>query len=286
MTEQLNPSLVEQVLERFGFSQKPPADFTGLTQIYDAWCRRVPFDNVRKMIHVRAEDPGPLPGDTPNDFFENWLRHGTGATCWGGNGSLCALLKALEFDACRGVATMMVAPDLPPNHGTVIVRLDNHLYGVDASILQGQPLSLDRSHATSVDHPAWGVKASFRDNRWHIFWRALLRTEGFECRIEYFPSSPQEFHDRHEQSRPWSPFNYQVHARINRGDAVIGLALGQKVEISSDGSVEKTDLDHIGRQDFLIRDCGMSEEIVSRLPIDVPTPPPPGSETARKASVG
>jgi len=40
------------------------------------------MDNVRKLIHLRANDPAPLPGDTPEDFFGAWLVHGAGGTCW------------------------------------------------------------------------------------------------------------------------------------------------------------------------------------------------------------
>ena len=87
---------------------RPAPDRDGLAAVYGAWCRRVPFDNVRKMIHVRAEDPGPLPGDDPTEFFESWLAHGAGGTCWAGNGALFALLQALGFSASRGVATMLV----------------------------------------------------------------------------------------------------------------------------------------------------------------------------------
>jgi len=42
----------------------------------------VPFDNVRKLIHVKSGKAGPLPGGTAEDFFTAWLRHGTGGTCW------------------------------------------------------------------------------------------------------------------------------------------------------------------------------------------------------------
>lgn len=37
--------------------------------LYAAWCRSVPFDNTRKLIALRAGDPGPLPGDSPRGFL-------------------------------------------------------------------------------------------------------------------------------------------------------------------------------------------------------------------------
>ena len=56
--------LFENVLLRLGFSQRPTPTLDGLCALYGAWCQRVPFDNVRKLIHVRAGENGPLPGST------------------------------------------------------------------------------------------------------------------------------------------------------------------------------------------------------------------------------
>jgi hypothetical protein len=59
-----------------------------ITVLHAAWCRTVPFDNVRKLTHVNNRAPDPLPGDDTTDFFEAWLTYGTDGTCWAGNGAL------------------------------------------------------------------------------------------------------------------------------------------------------------------------------------------------------
>jgi N-hydroxyarylamine O-acetyltransferase len=69
---------------KLGLSAHPAPTFGGLQTLYAAWCRKVPFDNVRKLIHLRRQDSSPLPGNNVGDFFEAWLRHGTGGTCWAG----------------------------------------------------------------------------------------------------------------------------------------------------------------------------------------------------------
>ena len=112
-------ALVESVLEKLGLAAAPAVDRAGLESLYHAWCRSVPFDNLQKLIHIRSGSAEPLPGDTPEEFFEAWLAHGTGGTCWAGNGALASLLAALGFAARRAIATMLVAPNLPPNHGSV-----------------------------------------------------------------------------------------------------------------------------------------------------------------------
>ena len=41
--------------------------------------------------------PPPLPGTQAADFFEHWLAHGTGGTCWSSSNALYMLVTALGF---------------------------------------------------------------------------------------------------------------------------------------------------------------------------------------------
>lgn len=279
----LPEELMERVLTKLGLTTRPGPDLEGLRAIYDAWCRKVPFDNVRKLIHVRARNGDALPGTTAEDFFEAWLKFGTGGTCWSGAGACQRLLKTLGFDAVRGIGTMLVVPNLPPNHGSVLVRFDGAHYLVDCSILHGEPLWLDESGETRVDHPAWGVQCARRDGRWHLAWRPLHKPDGFECRFERFGADHQEFVEFYEKTRPWSPFNYELSVRINRGDNVVGAGFGNAVILHGDGSTRSWRVSTEERNRLLIEDIGISEEIVRHLPADTPTPPPPSSQTAARS---
>lgn len=280
LVDVLPEELLERVLVRLGFSQKPEPTWEGLRRIYANWGQRIPFDNVRKMIHVRAGKAEPLPGSTATDFFEAWLRFGTGGTCWSGAGACQALLRTLGFEAVRGVGTMLVVPDLPPNHGTVMVTFDGARYLVDCSMLYGEPLRLEVGSETRVNHPAWGVNCAQREGRWHINWRPLHKVEGFECRLERFGAVHAEFEEFYDKTRPWSPFNYELSVRLNKSDKVVGAAFGQAVSLLNDGSVARGPIDDRERRRLLIEDIGLSEEIVSQLPADTATPPPPWSRTA------
>jgi arylamine N-acetyltransferase len=274
--------LFERVLIKLGFSHRPEPTPDSLAALYAAWCQRVPFDNVRKLIHTRAEDPRPFPGNTADDFFSAWLQHGAGGTCWSNAGASQALLQWLGFDAQRCIATMMVAPDIPPNHGAVCVTFDDHRYLVDTSILHGQPIKLENNREAAIEHPAWGVRGGWRDGHYYLNWRPLHKTDGLECRIDRFGVAANDYHDFYEQTRGWSPFNYEVNARINREQEVTGLAFGQAVTLHADGSVTQRTIDDNERRRILIDDFGLSEEIVSQMPEDRATPPPPGSNTANQ----
>ena len=277
--------LFELVLARLGFSGRPEPTLDNLRAVYSAWCQRVPFDNVRKLIHVRSRASGPLPGSSAEDFFEAWLRHGTGGTCWSGAGAFHALLTSLGFNADRGVGTMLVAPDVPPNHGTVLATFGAEKYLVDCAILHGEPLRLEENGETRIEHPAWGVRCSQRSGFWQVWWRALHKPDGLECRYEWFGAESGEFRDFYERTRAWSPFNYELTARVNRGDEVIGVSFGKAVTLRGNGQVAQAPIPHEERMRLLVEQFGMSEEIVSQIPEDVPTPPPPGTRARAEAEL-
>src|SRR3954451_6224840 len=192
----LPSNLTERVLDRLGYSAQPDVSLTALADLYERWCRRVPFDNIRKLIHVRSGDPRTLLGDAPNEFFEAWLDYGTGSTCWGGNGALCDLLVSLGYDARRAAATMVVAPGIPPNHGSVIVHFDDDRYVVDAAMLFVEPLPM--RIGARIAHPAWGVEALSIEGRFAIRWNALLRADPLDCRYDLYERTPADFSAFHE----------------------------------------------------------------------------------------
>ena len=280
-TGPLSPELVERVLERLGFTAYPETTLAGLTRFYQAWCQRVPFDNIRKLIHVRTDNPAALPGDTPNEFFEAWLAHGTGATCWAGNGALCDLLASIGFDTRRAAATMMVAPNLPPNHGSVVVHLGGERYIVDASMLFMQPLPL-RAGA-SIEHPAWGVDARSVDGHFTVRWNPLRRTDLLDCRFNQYDVSPAEFSAFHEATRTWSPFNFNLNLNVVRDGGRLAAVEGSRVVVGARGDLVSTPFTGEARLRFLVDEIGISEEIASLLPDDAPMTPPPGSRTASAA---
>ncbi len=280
----ISEPLTERVLAKLGISSRPPATLEGLRAVYGAWCLRVPFDNVRKLVHLARGDASPFPGTTAEDFFGVWLRHGSGGTCWATSNALFTLLSTLGFDVQRCVATMLAAPNIPPNHGSVLARIGGRSFLVDTSILTVEPLCLDSEGGSRVEHPAWGVTAAVRDGLWHVDWRPLHKTDGFACRYERFGAEHREYGEFYEGTRGWSPFNYQLTARTNRGGEVIGMSFGNAVTLRADGSVESVPITDDERRRRLCEDFGMSEELVSQLPADRETPPPPGSKTAAAAS--
>ena len=156
----LSPDLTEAVLSKLGLSERPALDRAGLDEIYRAWCRRVPFDNLVKRIHLGGGSPAPIPNGPPDAFFASWLAHGTGGTCWPSAGGLHALLVELGFDARRGSAAMFDNLYGPIHtHGTTLVRVDGVDYWVDSSMLTDVALPLVPHAPTRHDDPVSPVWA-------------------------------------------------------------------------------------------------------------------------------
>ena len=283
-SEPLAPSLVERVLDRFGFGTRPPSDRAGLSGLYAAWCRSVPFDNIQKRIALSQGAEGendPLPGDDPAGFFETWLEEGTGGTCWAGNGALCELLVALGFDAQRGIATMLVASGLPPNHGTVTVSFGDDRFLVDASMLHVEPLWLRRDAITRVGDVQWGAEARIEEGSFVVRWRPL-HADSLDCRIEAFGADPSEFSRWHAKTRAWSPFNFQLTARLHKEGGPLGVAFGEAAGISPESGRWQRPFEPEERMRFLIETLGVRESTAARLPSDEAMPPPPGAPTAEE----
>jgi hypothetical protein len=269
----VKPDTVAAVLEKLGVD-RPPADLAGLRDVYAAWCAAVPFDNVLKMIHVDEQRPGPLPGSTSDSFFEAWLECGAGGTCWAGNGALHDLLEALGFEVERALATMMPSPEMRgPNHASVVVTLAGERWIADASILSGEPIRIPAAGESPQNGPM--PRFEWLDGKPAVIWRTLRAPDGFPCRIERIGAEAAECDALHRKSGVWSPFNYELSARLMRGRTVIGVSPGERFTIGADGAISASQLDRAGRLAFLVEELGISEDIARRVPDDRPVPPRP-----------
>ena len=203
------------------------------------------------------------------------MRHGTGGTCWAGHTAWHALLTSLGFEVVRGVGTMLVAPDLPPNHATVVATVNGTRYIVDASMLHAEPMPIDVADG-GVSHGAWGLRTQRApDGPALIRWRPIHMPQGLDCRIDTIGVTAETFIVSHESTRGWSPFNYSLYSRVNRGDRVIGAAMGQWIEFDENGNAVMRALAADERVAVLVEKLGISEEMARAVPADLPMPPPP-----------
>jgi N-hydroxyarylamine O-acetyltransferase len=265
----LSPGLTEAVLTKLGCPERPDPDRAGLDRLYGAWCRRVPFDNLVKRIHLVSGSSDPFPNGEPAPFFESWLAYGTGGTCWPGSAALHALLVTLGFDARRGSAAMFDNLSGPIHtHGTVLVRIDGTDHWVDSSMLTDTALPLVPHEPTRHDDPLSPVWAEPVDDLWRVWWTSAANGEEIGCLLLDDDVTSEHYLARYEASRDMSPFNTAVYANRNTDGARMTVANGQRFERRAGGITSAPLGDDRGR--VLVEEFGYSDAIVARLPADDP----------------
>jgi len=216
----LQDDLRDRVLERLGFSHFPTPNLECLEALYCAWCARIPFDNVRKMIALRAKESRSLPGGQSREFFENWLSFGAGGTCWPTSNGLFELLCSLGFEAQRITGCMRDLGII--NHASVKVRIDDLDWLVDSSLLTNVPLPLSHNVFIHTD-PVFAVEVE-PDERTHVIWSNTPPNSTYlPCRLLANPADHACYLEKYERSRNQSPFNQRLYARRNRPGELLVL---------------------------------------------------------------
>ena len=280
----LSRELLAAVLERLDLQEPISVDLEGLTKVLQAFVFNVPLDNLRKRIWFAGDQEGPLPGGDPIDFFENWLRHGTGGTCWPLHGGFRALLRTLGFPARQIAGALLMGPggmtdeyDHDSNHTTVIVEFDGVEYLTDCNMGCVAPLPLNPHEATKAGWGIHEIEARPFDGWVEVrFWPQVNREQQVIYRPlrKYDPVKHDFALAEYDRTRHLSVFNKALLACYRHPDRILSVGRSNKILIDADANVTKTPITDDERARILVEDFGYSQEIVDMLP-----PDEDGSET-------
>ena len=255
----LDPELLARIQQRLGVPNHVTPDLAGLRQVYAAWCTHIPFDNIRKMISLHA-GAAKLAGLDAADFFENWLAHGYGGTCWPSSNALYVLLRSLGFDARRVAGAMFDMPDI--NHGTIKVRIDGRDWMADTSMLTYEPLELT-DKVVIRNGPANAVEAE-PDNGSYVIWADFPPLPEFiPCRLHRDPVDDEFYLERYEvYSRTQSPFNEKIYIRSGGPDGVSVLFGNGRFTRLADGGLDYREFDRDSLCTYLVEEARISQNLV------------------------
>lgn len=254
----IGPFLLQRVLSRLGLSQSSPADLDRLRSVYAAWCLSVPFDNLAKLIALRTQPDEPLPGMDATEFFERWLAHGVGGTCWSTSNALCELLLSLGFNARRVAGSMGDTGYI--GHGSVKVRIDDTDWLADSSMLTDILIPLTDTVFIS-DDTRFGCESEPAGDT-HVVWADLLPTPTLTpCRLLVDPTDHAYYVERFEASRTRSPFNERLFFRRNRESDRVVLTGNKRTRKSAEG-VESRELNPAELCAALTNEFGVSKDFV------------------------
>jgi arylamine N-acetyltransferase len=270
----LAPALVERVLTELGLRERPVLDLSGLNALYAAVSAKLPFDNVQKRIWFAGPQTTPLPCGGPSEFFENWLQHGTGGTCWPLNGAMYALAHALGFDTRRIVGSVIVEGyPRGANHGSVIVTMDGINYLVDAWMASFKVLPLMPGTSSSTGNGIHDIRAVPIESGFEIITYPGFNREQtlpFRPEPEYDPVDHALFLARYDRTKSVGFFNDAIFICRHFPSSILTMGRKSKFHLAADNTLTKTEPTEDERKKSLIEEFGLSEEIVDRLPPNVP----------------
>jgi arylamine N-acetyltransferase len=270
----LAPALVERVLMKLGLRQRPTLDLVGLNILYAAVSANIPFDNFQKRIWFAGPQTASLPSGDPSEFFNNWLQHDTGGTCWPINGAMYALAHALGFDARRIVGSVIVEGyPRGANHGSVLVTLDGISYLVDAWMASFKVRPLISGKPSSTGHGIHDVSAVPTESGFEIISYPGFDREHplpFRPEPEYDPVDHALFIARYNRTKMVGFFNHAIFICRHFPDSILTMGRKSKFHIAADNALTKTEPTEAERKQSLIEEFGLSEEIVEKLPPNVP----------------
>ena len=254
------PELRDRVLARLGLTNPVTVDLDGLRALYRAWCDKIPFDNVRKLIALRTGEDGPLPGTTGTDFFEHFLEYGTGGTCWPTANAIHELLVSMGF-ASRRVAGSMRDQGFV-THGTVKVTIDDADWLVDTSMLVNIPLLVGEKLFVSDDR-LFTAEVEPLDEE-HMVWFCNAPNDTYTpCRLMIDPIDHDYIHAAYEKSRGFGVFNQHIYARRNLPGMMLVLR-GPSLHRRTLGGTETTTLTRDQLLASLQHEFGIAEPMLKR----------------------
>ncbi len=149
----------------------------------------------------------------------------------------------------------------------------------------GQPLRLPQPGEPAEPAPHALPRVERRDDTFFIIWAHPKKPTGFPCRYDRIGVSPDDWDALHQRTGIWSPFNYALNVRLNRGAEVVGFVTGNRFAFDAGGAFSEAPRDRAGRDRFLIEELGIAPDLVARLPEDRDLPPAPEGFPSRPTEI-
>lgn len=256
----LTPEIAEKTLERLAINLPLIPNEEGLTKLYHEWCRNIPFDNFWKRLKFYDKEFSNQDQINANQFFEIWLKHGLGGTCWTTANAMCELLKYLGFDA--RIITGSMGDMGITNHGSLLVSFSNGKeYIIDTSILNEQPIKID---GEGIENPVHPIQLIHDSETTKIVFEHSTKRESMPCAINKNIISREQITEFYVTSIQNSLFNDCVYIRKNN-EGIVHSIVGVTYYTKTGDTLEKRELSEKERKEVLVDIMGLSTEIVAHI---------------------
>jgi arylamine N-acetyltransferase len=197
--------LLDRVLERWGLASAQDQTLEVLDRLHAAYIARVPFENVTKLVKAaRAGSPqGAMRG--PVEFWDEYLRWGSGGTCFAATSAYQFLLRYLGFSS-RIIFCQLPAAGAAA-HCALLVTLDEETVLVDVGYALPVPIPLSSRGAVRRSTVFYDVEVRPGPQDEYLVFSEDDRGQRFRYRLTLREVSDAELQEAWRRTfRPEAPY--------------------------------------------------------------------------------
>ncbi|SED15546.1 Arylamine N-acetyltransferase [Tenacibaculum sp. MAR_2009_124] len=255
----ISPEVLHKLLNRFKLSTTE-CNEEGLKKVYQAWCRNIPFDNFWKRLELEQSPFIEKDQIDATTFFEAWLEHGIGGTCWTTTNALQALLIDMGFQV-KFVGGSMGDMGLV-NHGSLIVTTnDKREFIVDTSISNEVPIEIIPN---TIDNTPHSIQLIDEQEKLSILFEFPSKKDLMKCAIYNNTLSSENVQKHHKESYTNSLFNDCVYIKKNN-EFGINTIIGNTLYTKTKNEIKKVTLNKEEIEKVLSNVMGLSDEIITHI---------------------
>jgi arylamine N-acetyltransferase len=210
----ISQQVLQKFLTRFGISLYENPESL-LYRVADAFST-IPYENLTKIIKSDAMVNSSSAMRYPDELISDYLKWGTGGTCFSLTASVIAIYNALGIESHPVLADRYYGPDT--HCGLIIVKPEGLLL-LDPGYLLFTPVLLPRNHPVTIRTGFNSIELVPLDNGEKVQFFTIVKGNR-KMRLVYKikPVDALTFACAWEQSFKWEMMTYPVLTRITAGE--------------------------------------------------------------------
>jgi len=230
-----------------------------LYRVADAFSR-IPYENLTKIIKSDAMVSSSSAMRYPDELISDYLKWGTGGTCFSLTASIIAIYNALGIEAHPVLADRYYGPDT--HCGLIIVKPEGLLL-LDPGYLLFTPVLLPRLHPVTVQTGYNSIELVPLDNGEKVqFFTVVKGNRKMRLVYKIKPVDSLSFAYAWEQSFKWEMMTYPVLTRVTAGEHQ--YLQGNKLAVRSATGTRREELSTEMQYKYIAQNMGIHIDIVKK----------------------
>ncbi len=253
-----DPLLLQRFLSRTGIN--PSQDRSLLIESIAAAFSRIPYENLTKIIKAESVITPRSAMRYPDELISDYLKWGTGGTCFSLTAAIVAVYNALGIEAHPVLADRHYGPD---THCGLVIAQGGQFLLLDPGYLLFVPTMLhkDRESVIQTGSNTIELKPVLNGEKVELY---TVYRKNRKLRLTYkiTPIDAAQFARAWESSFAWEMMNYPVLTRRSNGSQ--HYLQGDKLAIYSENDAKRFLLGDDAKVNLIASSFGIDREIINK----------------------